>query len=53
MGRIILILIYFVIIYLAYQMGRLKGKAEMFLSQTQKPGRGKEKVEEADFEEIK
>ena len=54
MGKIILILIYFAVIYLAYQVGRIKGKAEMIIEQAGKKGRGvREKVEEADYEEIK
>ena len=54
MGNLILVLIYLLIIYLAYQVGRIKGKAEMLLGK----GSGKakrppaEKIEEAEYEEI-
>lgn len=55
MGKLILFLIYFLIIYLAYQVGRIKGKAEILLNKG--TGAAKrppaEKIEEAEYEEIK
>jgi hypothetical protein len=53
MGQFIGLLIFFVIVYMAYQIGRIKGKAEILLQKAQRPGRQSEKVEEADYEEIK
>lgn len=49
------LMIFAVIIYLAYQIGRIKGKAEILLNKG--TGAAKrpqtEKIEEAEYEEIK
>lgn len=42
-----------VIIYMAYQLGRIKGKAEMILEKGQSRKMRTDKIEEADYEEIK
>lgn len=47
------ILIFFVIIYIAYQIGRIKGKAEMFFERNAKAKSPTDKIEEAEYEEIK
>ncbi len=47
------VIILIVIIYFAYQLGRIKGKAEMFLNKEQKQRVRTDKIEEADYEEIK
>jgi len=51
--QIIVILIFFVIIYIAYQTGRIKGRAEMFFERNAKAKASTDKIEEADYEEIK
>jgi hypothetical protein len=38
---------------MAYQLGRIKGKAEMFLQKGQSNRMKADKIEEADYEEIK
>lgn len=49
------LMIFVLIIYLAYQIGRIKGKAEMLLNKgagaAKRPSA--EKIEEAEYEEIK
>ncbi|MFO7809900.1 MAG: hypothetical protein R6V47_00825 [Candidatus Delongbacteria bacterium] len=48
------LLIFFVIIYIAYQTGRIKGRAEMILEQRRgKKRSATDNIEEADYEEIK
>ncbi len=42
-----------VIIYMAYQMGRIKGRAEMILEKGTNRKMPTDKIEEADYEEIK
>jgi len=42
-----------VIIYMAYQLGRIKGRAEMILEKGQKRKMPTDKIEEAEYEEIK
>jgi hypothetical protein len=48
------LMIFVLIIYLAYQVGRIKGKAEMLLNKGAGAKRpSAEKIEEAEYEEIK
>ncbi len=47
-------LIFILIIYIAYQIGRIKGKAEVFLQGAkQRKKTSNERIEEAEYEEIK
>lgn len=47
-------LIFIIIIYMAYQIGRIKGRAEILLQGSKQRKRpSNEKIEEAEYEEIK
>jgi|GEM_PF-1189161 len=49
--------IFVIVLYIAYQVGRIKGRAEMFYQKKEKPGvkpkANTDKIEVAEYEEIK
>jgi len=49
LGTLIIILI----VYMAYQIGRIKGKAEVILQTGRDKKKSTDRIEEAEYEEIK